>query len=124
MYEIRVNLNKNRLYMTVKGSMDFVESKIFANSLIQEANKLKPGFGCVSDTSEFIPNSEEVRHIVQDAIQSARDIGAGPTMRVVKQKDLLVESQLSSSSFGYGMSQVYSYEEADKKLDGWLLLMN
>ncbi|MCE1253038.1 MAG: hypothetical protein LWX83_05755 [Anaerolineae bacterium] len=123
MYEIRVNVNKNRLYMTVKGFMDFMESKIFANSVLQEANKLKPGFGCVSDLSEFVPGNEEVRNIVMDAVHNAQNIGAGPAMRVVKQKDLLVENQLSSS-LGYGITQVYSYEEADKKLDGWLLLMN
>jgi hypothetical protein len=126
MYEIRSNLNKNRLYITVRGKLDVNEGKMFVNSALQEAKKLRPGFGTISDISEFIPASEEVRLLVQEGMNSLKSMGVGPVVRVVKQENAVVANQWqrSSRAAGYTADQAASQEEAEKKLDALVLSLN
>jgi hypothetical protein len=126
MYEIRSNAHKNRLYITVKGRLDVNEVKLFVSSALQEAKKLKMGFGVISDISEFSPASEEVRQMMQDGMNSLKNMGIGPVVRVIQAQNAVVSNQWqrSSRTVGYAADQAYSVEEAEKKMDSIVISLN
>jgi hypothetical protein len=119
MYEIRCSIRKNRLYLTIKGKIDVDEMKLFVNATLQEAKKLQPSFGVVSDISQFIPSNEDVRSMMQNGMNCLKDMGVGRVVCVVQTENTVVANQWqrSSRAAGYVADQAASQEEAEKMLD-------
>jgi hypothetical protein len=57
-WDIRADVGKNRLYVTLRGFFSPEESKIAADLVIDCAKKLKPGFDCITDLTTHKPGSE------------------------------------------------------------------
>ncbi|HPH94701.1 MAG TPA: hypothetical protein PKW33_09305 [Anaerolineaceae bacterium] len=119
MHEVKVNTNKNRLYLTIKGRYTVPEITEVATLITGEAKKLKANFGIVSDISEFVPASEEVRLIMQDTMKKLKDMGLGHVVRVIKSDAVVAANQWqrTSRAAGYTADQAETVAEADKKLD-------
>ena len=66
MYQSRKDIEKNRLYVTLKGRIASKESKQAASQVMADLKKLKPGFDVVTDISEFEPATQkEVDMLIQ-----------------------------------------------------------
>jgi hypothetical protein len=98
MYEVKINLAKNRLYLMIKGKYELAEFKMFAALAIAEAKKLKTHFGIVTDISEFIPGTEEGRQHMQEGMKTLQDFGLGHAVRVVKGESLVAANQWQRTS--------------------------
>ena len=119
MYSNKSDIAKNRLYVTFKGRLEVKEVDAGGTNVIQEARKLKPGFGCISDISEFIPTSEEGRVSMQNTMKALKDMKMGHVVRIVKNLESVAGSQWqrTSHSVGYDAKQVTNVADAEILLD-------
>jgi hypothetical protein len=81
-YDLRIDLAKNRLYLTLTGLMDDEETRIAADACIEAFKKLKPGFGVVNDISAFRPLTKAGVAHVQRAGEVAVKLGITASVRV------------------------------------------
>jgi hypothetical protein len=119
MYKNKADVVKNRLYVTFKGRMDVDEVKTGGANVIQEARKLKPGFGIISDIAEFIPTTEEGRLSMQNTMKTIKELGLGHVVRIVKNLNSVSGSQWqrTSQAVGYSANEVTTLAEAETLLN-------
>lgn len=119
MYKNRYDLKKNRLYISFQGKIDKDEIISGSNEVLGFAKLLRPGFGVISDISEFIPTSEEGRLVMQDSMKTLLEMGMTHVVRVVPQNKKVsgFQWQRTSMSVGYKALEVSAFEEAEKALD-------
>ncbi len=117
MYNNRADIAKNRLYVTFKGRMDVDEVKKGGANVIQEAKKLQPGFGCISDIAEFSPTTEEGRLAMQNVMKTLKDMGIGKVIRIVANSVSGYQWQRTSKAIGYAADEVGTLAEAELLLD-------
>ncbi len=119
MYSNRADVSKNRLYVTFKGRLEVQEVAAGGANVIQEARKLRKGFGIISDITEFIPTTEEGRLSMQNTMKTLNDMGVGHVVRIVKNLESVSGSQWqrTSSAAGYKADQVTNLAQAEALLD-------
>ena len=66
--DVRANVAKNRLYMTLDGFFSDEEAKQTADKGIAEASKLKAGFDIVNDIRGFKPTSQKGAEEIKRAL--------------------------------------------------------
>lgn len=115
MYANRADIGKNRLYVTFKGRMEFDEVNKGGANVLQEAKKLKPGFGIISDISEFIPTTEDGRMEMQRVMKTLKDMGLGHVVRIVKGASSVAgyQWQRTSKAAGYTAAEVGTLADAE-----------
>jgi hypothetical protein len=82
-YEVRVDTNKNRLYLILKGFLKDGQAKEAADQVIAGIDKLKPGFDIITDIREFKPMSPKGSDEIARGQQYAKDKGVRRIVRVV-----------------------------------------
>jgi acetyl/propionyl-CoA carboxylase alpha subunit len=119
MYKNRADIQKNRLYVLFQGKMDIDEIKAGSINVLDEAKRLKPGFGIISDISGFVPTTEEGRLLIQETMKTLKDMGMKHTVRIVPVEASVVglQWQRSSRAAGYEARQVPTLAEAEDFLD-------
>ena len=66
MYQTKIDIEKNRLYIALTGRITAKESKKAASQVIDDLKKLKPGFDVVTDISDFEPvTQKEIEMLIQ-----------------------------------------------------------
>jgi hypothetical protein len=118
MIEIHADLAKNWFYITLSGKFNAVEANQIADKTVAEAKKLKPGFGTISDISQFIPADEETRTILQNTMVKVKNLGMGHVVRITGKENFISANQWQRSSrgVGYTASEAPNREEAEKLL--------
>ncbi len=117
MYNNKSDVGKNRLYVSFKGRMAEDEIKKGAANVIDEARKLKPGFGVISEISEFVPTTEDGRMVMQGCMKSLKEMGMGHVVRVVKGSIAGNQWQRTSKTVGYTADEVSTMHEAEALLN-------
>ena len=119
MYEAHINLFLNRLYLVVAGRMEKNELKFFTEAALVESQKLRPGFGVITDISEFPILFDEKLQILENFMKSLKHSGVGTVVRVVNPRAAMVTIQWQrlSQKAGYSAFCVTSLQDADLKLD-------
>jgi hypothetical protein len=82
-FEIRTDLKKNRLYVTLSGLMEDAEVTLAADATIEAVKKMMPGFAVVNDISKFRPLSQGGVQEAKRAGEFAHKMGMVATVRVV-----------------------------------------
>jgi hypothetical protein len=119
LYEVRVDIDKNRLYLTVKG---FWKSPAQAPEYIADlkaaAEKIKPGFTILTDLRTMKPPTTEVGQLHVEAQKNLVESGLSKTAEVVGSA-ILLEMQLKKYAQTSSMSKAEfeSVEEAEAWLD-------
>jgi hypothetical protein len=115
----RADTRKNRLYVNFIERMDVEEVKVSGADVIQEAKKIKPGFGIISDISEFSPTTEEGRLGMQNVMKTLKEMGVSHLARIVKHHNSLssYQWQRTSKAVGYAADEVPTMAEAEIMLD-------
>jgi hypothetical protein len=120
MYRNRVDTLKNRMYVMFKDKMEVAEIRAACADILQEAKRLKSGFGIISDIGEFFPATEEGRLVLQETMKTLKkEKGMGQVVRVVKASAQITVNQWqrSSRAAGYQAEQAPSVAEADTLMD-------
>lgn len=119
MYEVRADLEKNRLYIIFRGKLNDVEAGLAADEVLEALEQMRPGFTVVTDLAEAVPVSVEATQHIQRGQQAIAQKGVKKVARVVHNivgamqfKRIQEESGLT-----YEVIRVTSLEEADRVLD-------
>jgi hypothetical protein len=117
-FTIRVDHDKNRMYLTLTGLMEDEETRAAADASIDAFKTLKPGFFVINDISNFRPLTKEGVAHVQRAGEVARKLGMRATVRVVGISPTAhAQFQRAAKQGGYTAYMAQSVEEAEKLLD-------
>jgi hypothetical protein len=118
MHTIRVDPEKNRLYITLEGFSTIEQVKAAERELREAANNLKPGFDLVNDISNYKPGTSEIVVLFRQIQEMLKNAGMGRVIRVVK-KYTITDLQFvrTAKDTGYNAVNVSSVEEADAILD-------
>jgi len=114
---IQADTDKNRLYITLNGFFTNDELVTAADKIIEETNKLKPGFIVINDISNFKPASQSGMSEIKRAQMYVKEKGAQRIIRVIGEA-ALTSMQLSRTAkeIGYEADAVATVAEAEKLL--------
>lgn len=119
MHEIRTDMEKNRLYVTI-GKVDGPsEMDAIAAEIETALGDLKPGFTCLTDLREYEVGEEKDEIYILKTQKMMVDAGLSNVVRVVKKFGVLGHFQFDKSSVevGYHAQNVNTVAEAEKILD-------
>lgn len=122
MFQIRINYKRNALLNVMSGRIDAEEAKSIVKKFQEGVTRLKPGFAVITDITDFVPTTEEVRTILRDATRYAVKHGLGRTVRIVSDN---LTSNIGSIQFNRTekklgcMSEVVNSMAEAKKVLGW-----
>jgi len=122
MFQIRINYKRNALLNVMSGRIDAEEAKAIVRKFQEGVNRLKPGFVVLTDITDFVPTTEEVRTILREATRYAVKNGLGRTVRIVSDN---LTSSIGSIQFNRTekklgcMAEVVGSLAEAKKLLGW-----
>lgn len=110
MYEIKADQTKNRLYITLTGTILSDEVKSISESIVKEVEGLSVGFACIADLAKFKmkPESAEWLLHIHDLLSESgmsEMISVGDPMY----RELL---EKNSRKAGYSGKLVYDLETA------------
>ncbi len=119
MHDVRIDLEKNRLYITVGKRENQDEIKTIVEKVGQACQTLKPGFTCVTDLREYEVGPEEDEKYIYQTQKTMVEAGLKNVVRVRKQFGALGHFQFDKQSvaLGYHARNVTSIEEAERILD-------
>lgn len=119
MFEVHINMAKNRLYITLKGFMSDEEVRDAANEVIKNADKLRPGFDVVNDLSEMKVATQDGAKEIARAQHYLAGKGVNRVIRVVVNSVTKTQFNRTGKAAGYSKDAdtASSVEEADKMLD-------
>ncbi|MCP4107868.1 MAG: hypothetical protein GY749_20375 [Desulfobacteraceae bacterium] len=97
MFDIKADVNKNCLFITLKGFLKDDEMKQAADSVIKEAGKLKKGFTVINNISESSPTSKKGAEEIQKAQQALSKHGVKKVIRVCDPDNVLSKWQFEKT---------------------------
>ncbi|MFC1961074.1 hypothetical protein ACFLYO_10230 [Chloroflexota bacterium] len=118
MYEIRVDTNKNRLYVILDGYLADDKIQEAVNTTKANIDQLKPGFDLINDARNFKPLSPESTTSIAELQKYLIEHGLKQTVRIVG-KEVIGAMQLErmTKDTGYDVLFASSIEEAETLLD-------
>lgn len=116
MFEVTVETNKNYIFIKMEGFMNDLEMKDAAEKVMLEAQKLKDGYGVITDVSRFKPSSQEGAKEIQKAQRFLLENGANRFIRIVE--SVLGRMQFSKNAkvLGLEVIEVTNFQEALKHI--------
>jgi len=118
MFQVTSDILKNRLYIQLSEFMPDESVAEAADKVIDQAKKLKPGFGVINDISTFKPGTPKAAEEIKRAQLFLKNNGVGHVVRIVG-KSVIAAMQLNhmGKEAGYEADVVSSREEAEAYLD-------
>ncbi|MCW7754773.1 hypothetical protein OOT00_12350 [Desulfobotulus sp. H1] len=119
MFSTSVDVNKNRLYITI----GFLQSHEEIHALLAEVEavlpRLSPGFSCVTDLREYRRLGDSGEELIFQVQKCLKDAGISRAVRVERRQALPEHIQFETGSLeiGYPAHLVRTREEADNFLD-------
>jgi len=110
---VEADIERNRLYTTLKGNLSKEDMISLPEDLRREAERLKPGYLAISDVSTYMPESEETLEILSETMGVAVETKMGVTIRIVSDASMDLQ-KVSSSNHGYKAIICHSKDEAEK----------
>ncbi|MBU1172231.1 MAG: hypothetical protein KKD44_21960 [Proteobacteria bacterium] len=120
MFKVDSDKIKNRLFITLKDLTPEDVTPIL-EALTKNISNLKPGFTCLVDIRSMELDSGAKGEAYIEIIQGAlADSGMGKVVRVADKKNVAFHHHMEESSLalGYTATLAYTYDEAEKILDG------
>lgn len=119
MYEIKIDTEKNRLYLMFGPIEDEAEMKKIVKQIKSECKKLKKGFTCLTDLRKYDPVTGIFEKYIRETQQSLIDAGMSKVVRVRRPMGAMAHFQFDNVSYevGYHAPNVTTIEEGEKILD-------
>jgi len=120
MHEVKADLDKNRIYITVGRVENEEEMGTIVEKVKSECLKLKKDFTCLTDLRNYEYQDEIFEKYIKEAQESLLEAGMSQVVRVHRQVGMLGHLQFETVSLdlGYRGQNVTSIEEAEDILDG------
>ena len=117
-HDIRVNPERNRVYLKLVGLFSDEEAQLAANEIIVAFSKMLPGFTCVTDISAFRPLTQDGVKEIRRAAEAGRGLGMSATVRVLGASAVAAQQFARSAvEVGFVALTAATVEEADAMLD-------
>ncbi len=119
MYEVKADINKNRIYITIGNLEGETAMQALARMVSSECQKLKKGFTCITDLRKYEIQDEEFEDYVKQTQEALIEAGLSKVVRVRRETGLLGHFQFDNVSMdlGYHAENVTTMEEAEKILN-------
>lgn len=119
MYDVKADIDRNRIYITIGNLEGEVEMQTLAQAVKAECQKLKKGFTCITDLRKYKVQDEHFEDYIKETQEAMIQAGLAKVVRVRRETGLLGHFQLDNASMevGYHAENVTSMEEAEKILD-------
>ena len=120
MHKVSVDVQKNRLYITL-GQLERVDEILtLGKTLRKECKKLHTGFTCITDLREYELLEENYEIYIKGIQEFLRDMGVSKVVRVVRRFGRWghVQFDKTSMNLGYSAQSVDSMGKAEAILDG------
>ena len=120
MHDVRADLDKNRIYITVGKLADEAEMQSIVDEVRAECRKLRKGFTCLTDLRNYEFQDEKFEVYIKLSQKELVDAGMSKVVRVHRPTGLLGHYQFDNVSFevGYHAQNATSIAEAEQILDG------
>ena len=118
MYSIRVDVVRNRLYLTLVGFFSLVEIKKCGDETIEATKRLRLGYDVVTDITQFKAGPAVVAADIERVQAHFRKSGARRGVRIVGGNVLSgMQFRRTGTNAEYNSVNVTSLEEAEKMLN-------
>ncbi|MBC2717736.1 MAG: hypothetical protein HF978_20730 [Desulfobacteraceae bacterium] len=119
MYDVKADIDKNRIYITIGRLEDEAEMQSLAQAASTECRKLKKEFTCITDLRKYEIQDDMFEDYVKQAQEAMIRAGMSKVVRVRRETGLLGHFQFDNVSMdvGYHAENVTTMEEAEKILD-------
>ena len=118
MYSIRLDIDRNRLYVTLVGFFSLVEIKKCGDETIEATKRLRRGYDIVTDITQFKAGPADVAADIERVQAHFRKSGARQGVRIVGGNVLSgMQFRRTGTSAEYNSVNVASLEEAEKLLN-------
>ena len=116
-HSVRADIAKNRLYITLNGFFTDQEVRTAADRVIQEAGRLRPGFGVINDICSFKPATANGAEELKRAQLGLKQRGVGRVIRIVGAA-AVASMQLArqSKEAGYSADTAATVKDAEAML--------
>ncbi len=119
MYEIKIDKNKNRLYLTFGNIEDEAEMQEIVSEIRKESKKLKKGFTCLTDLRRYDPVEGIYEKYIREVQEHLLAAGMSKVARVRRPMGSIAHFQFDNVSYevGYHAPNVTTLEEGEAILD-------
>jgi anti-anti-sigma regulatory factor len=117
MFQVNVNTEKNRLYVTLAGHLSAEERMGAAKAFMAAIGELQPGFDIINDMSGLHPTDAEGLKILVRTQAAARIKGVRSVIRVIRIPLSHLQLKRISLETDWEFKTATSLEEADALLD-------
>jgi cyclopropane fatty-acyl-phospholipid synthase-like methyltransferase len=122
MYQSKSDIERNRLYITLKGRITAEESKKAAGQILEDLKAMKSGFDVITDISEFEPVTQKEAELLVGVHQALLEGGVNRIVRVIgdelKATVGKIQFERTSRQSNVAAENFNSIEEANRYLDG------
>ncbi|HVG57227.1 MAG TPA: hypothetical protein VNA24_01640 [Hyalangium sp.] len=114
-----VDVGKNRLFVRVHGRIDDSEAKSIADSIIQQMERLRPGFDVVTDLTQAEPLGPEGVVQLKRIMEAHIARKSRRTVRIVgRSTQVALQFSRTGKELRHEPYLCFSREEAERWLDG------
>ena len=117
MFDVSVNPEKNRLYVTLFGHLEANERAELINAFLLAMRKLQPGFDIINNMSGLAPTEAEGLKDLARVQAAARLRGVRHVIRVVRIPLSRIQLDRLAKETGWEYEIAHSVEEAEARLD-------
>jgi hypothetical protein len=119
MNDVRADLKKNRLYLTIRDVAD-EEAEGVLREISLAVSRLVKGFTVLTDLTGYKPMSQETARGIRRAQQILMRGGAACAVRVTRSAVIEMQFARRAKSVGYMAKTVGTVEEGERVLDAWV----
>ncbi len=121
MYEINVNSEKNRIYITLDGHIPEEDAQNMLDEVKEKSKTLRDGFTKITNVLGFKPKDKKLFKYFQEVQKYLYEKGASCTVRIAEGRVLykLFEDGLLAQNITQITIQAPSVEEAELFLQGY-----
>ncbi len=120
MHAVKVDLTKNRLYITLDGFNTPEEARKIADEVIEKAKTLRPGFFAINDIRTFKAGTPDSAEQIKRASEFLMGKGMRHLIRVTGESRIAsMQVDRMAKEAGYIAEIASTVEEAEKILDQW-----
>ena len=117
MYQVKTDVEKNRIYLQLKGFLQDDEVKKASDEVKIGIDSLRSNFDIINDISEFSPATQEGKRMIKETQVYAVQKNVNRVVRITKNVIGKIQFERSSKEAGYSAVTAGSVEEANKFLD-------
>jgi hypothetical protein len=119
--EFQADVAKNRLFIRIEGRVDDGEVRSFADAIIKEMERLRPGFDVVSDLTQAEPLGPVGSAQLKRVVEAQRERKYGRAVRIVgRSAKVALQFARDTKELNHEPYLAFSREEAERLLDGEL----